>query len=150
MSSQDELEYKRELVSQLRARHWHVQEHEDKYALFIPDLSIARNRVEPWIEVKYRRELPPTLHSMKHWTAGQQEWLEKRGRAGSGYCFMLLGVPGHHYLWRWQILSTVRRMSIDSAVEYCDLRTVGSVDRFVCDLWNLCGRDPVPGARQRR
>lgn len=146
MSSQDELDYKRELVDRFRTRHWDVQEHEDKQSLFIPDLSLARGRIDAWIEVKYRRQLPPTLHSMKHWTAGQQLWLENRGRAGCGYCFLLLGVPGYHYLWRWSILATVRKVSIDFAAEYCDLRVMGSADRFVCDLWNQYGRDPVPGA----
>lgn len=146
MSSQPELRYKRELVDRLWLRRWHVQEHEDRQGLFIPDLSIARNGVDIWIEVKYRDKLPPTLHSMKHWTAGQEKWLVERGQAGCGLCFLLLGVPGHHYLWKWSVLRTVRRMSIDRAIEYCHADCAGDVDNLVCWLGNQYRRPVVPGA----
>ena len=144
MSSQDELDYKRALAERLRVRGWHVQEHEDRQSLFIPDLSIAQGGFEMWIEVKYRRELPPTLHSMKHWTAGQQKWLEDRGRAGAGNCCLLLGVPGHHYLWRWPHLSTVRHLPFHLAVDNCYLHSVGSPDVIACDLWNQYGAGLAP------
>lgn len=136
MSSQPELEYKRLLLERLRARGWHCQEHEDRQELFIPDLSIARVGIDAWVEVKYRDKLPPTLNSMKHWTKGQEDWLVNRGRTGSGHCYMLLGVPGHHYLWWYGSFSIVRNLPIDEAVERCYGNVAGSLDTFACWLGN--------------
>lgn len=133
--NQKELEYKRDLIGQMRVRGWHVQEHEDKQALFIPDISAARAGIEVWVEVKYRDKLPPTLHSMKHWTAGQQDWLERRGAAGNGHCFLLLGVPGRHSLWRWTELTIARHRPTDRALVLC-FHSATTVDGLVCALYN--------------
>lgn len=133
--NQKELAYKRDVGRIMHARGWHVQEHEDKQSLFIPDLSAARAGKDVWIEVKYRDKLPPTLHSMKHWTAGQQGWLEKRGAAGSGNCFLLLGVPGHHVLWHWTELAAVRHKPITAAFSFCFCGS-STIDGLVCGLYN--------------
>lgn len=103
-----ELKYKHELMALLRGLKFKVQDHEDMIQPFIPDLSFSFARTDGWIEVKYVDKLPASLGAIKHFTYGQQQWLVNRGMAGSGHCYLLVGTPGGHYLWRWSALGAVR------------------------------------------
>ncbi len=107
----NEGQYQKDVIAALEARGWAVQAHNDE-ANFIPDLSFSANYVDGWIELKWADKLPKTLGSIKHWTKGQEEWLSKRGRAGSGHCYLLLGTPKLHVLWRWTELARVRNMQM--------------------------------------
>lgn len=119
---QPELDYKRDLVTALIFHSFDMQVHEDKHSNFIPDLSFAHGGVEGWIEVKWCDEPPPTLDSMKHWTAGQEDWLRNRGRAGGGHCYLLVGTPKLHVLWKYGALAEVRRASWTHAVSRATLK----------------------------
>lgn len=125
--------YKKEMVVILRSRRWHVQEHEDRQSLFIPDLSLARDSNNHWWEVKYRDRAPPTLNSVKHWTKGQEDWLIKRGEAGGGMCFLIFGVPGLNVAWQCMDLKHIRYMRWNYALERAYAKTP-SLDSLICAL----------------
>lgn len=91
----DEMDYKKSIVFALEGLRFDVQEHEDKFSRYIPDLSFASGNVDGWAEVKYCRNLPATLRNIDHFTAGQVVWLENRYKKGSGLCGLILGVRGH-------------------------------------------------------
>ncbi len=110
MTFKDELEYKHEIMSLLKGRRWSVQAHEDKISNYIPDLSFGFQRVDGWIEVKYLPRVPKSLAAIPHYTYGQQEWLINRGAKGSGHCYLWVGTPNAHYLWRWSSLAEARVM----------------------------------------
>lgn len=114
----NETDYKRDFAEALRYHDCVTQEHEDKIANFIPDLSIAGAGIDGWIEVKYCGKVPGTLDSIKHYTMGQQDWLIQRGRAGSGWCFLLVGTPELHVLWRFGSLASVRNIPFKHARAY--------------------------------
>jgi hypothetical protein len=112
----DEKEYKRDFAEAMRYYGMQTQEHEDKFANFIPDLSFANGGIEGWIEVKYCHDMPKTLDSLEHWTAGQEQWLVERGRAGTGWSFLLVGTPQIHALFRYGCLSSVRMQPFEVAL----------------------------------
>lgn len=94
---------------------WECQPHEDKVSNFIADLSFSANKVDGWMELKWCDQEPGTLNSIDHWTKGQEQWLERRGKAGSGMCFLVLGTPRQCYAWKWDKLSKVRNLSFTAA-----------------------------------
>lgn len=142
-----ELDYKRRVLEALIFHSWQVQEHEDKQSNFIADVSFSANRADGWIEVKYCEEAPVSLGAIPHWTRGQEGWLFDRGRVGSGHCYLLVGTPEGNFLWRYDVLSTVRNQSFSSALQYAMIR-----ER---DIFGLAGemnlqivsRARVPGGR---
>lgn len=105
-----ELKYKHDLMEALQAYGYHVQAHEDSISNYIPDLSIAGNFVDAWVEVKYCRTPPKTLGTIKHYTKGQESWLIQRGRAGCSHCYLLVGTPKLHLLLPWFHLHKARDM----------------------------------------
>ena len=119
----DELRYKHHVCDLLRAMGADVQQHEDKIENFIPDLSYAIGNIDGWIEVKYLRKTPKTLADLGHLTIGQIEWLKKRGKHGSGQCWLLIGSEQDQlsYLWHYHQLSGVRHLDWAEATvaAYC-------------------------------
>jgi len=111
----NEIQYKRRVMAGLKAKGWHLQEHEDSLQSYIPDVSFGCSGVDGWIEFKYVKKFPTTLAHIDHWTRGQEDWLINRGRSGSGHCYLLLGTPDLHLVWRWQDLSRVRHIPFESA-----------------------------------
>jgi hypothetical protein len=111
-----ELDYKHDVISILRGMGWNVQAHEDMIEKFIPDLSFGSARQDGWIELKYVNKLPKSLGAIPHFTHGQQEWLIKRGMKGSGHCYLLVGSPDGHFIWRWSALGAVRDLPWAEAV----------------------------------
>lgn len=110
-----ELKYKHELMALLRGLKFKVQDHEDMIQPYIPDLSFSFARTDGWIEVKYLPKAPTSLSAIKHYTHGQQQWLVNRGMVGSGHCYLLVGTPDMHYLWRWSSLGAARDEPWDRA-----------------------------------
>lgn len=103
-----ELDYKHNISELLIGLGWSTQPHEDMISNFIPDLSFGYFGSDGWIEVKFLNKIPKSLGSIPHYTYGQQNWLIKRGRMGSGRCYLWVGTPGQHYVWRWDQLQGVR------------------------------------------
>lgn len=74
---------------------WDAQRHEDKYSDSIPDVSFARGGVDGWLELKIIPAWPKKANTpinLSHLRPGQVNWLEDRGRAGNGACYLLLAV----------------------------------------------------------
>lgn len=117
----DELEFKRAVAAALQVFGWQTQEHEDSVGSFIPDLSFSANFVSGWIEVKYCHKPPKTLGAIKHYTKGQEDWLVRHGRAGSGHCYLLVGTPEESRLARWDALSQLRDRPWVAAAPLCKL-----------------------------
>jgi hypothetical protein len=105
-----ELEYKHNVMDLLKGLKFKVQAHEDKISNFIPDLSFSFARRDGWIEMKYLNRAPKTLDAIGHYTHGQQEWLTTRGAVGSGHCYLWVGTPNAHFLWRWSDLGAIRHL----------------------------------------
>lgn len=132
-----EIDYKKGVVAALIARNWSVQMHEDKLSNFIPDLSFGANFVDGWIEVKWQDRAPKTLHDIKHFTAGQEDWLIKRQRAGNGHCYLLVGTPRIHLIWKAHHLPEVRKMAWAKARAFAAIEAASvpdlvlSMDRFM-------------------
>ena len=108
-----EQEYKRKLVALLQERGAHTQLHEDKDMNYVPDLSCAINGCDWWIEIKYCKKVPPKLSSIEHYTKGQRDWLVKRGQAGGGRCYLLVGLPQFELLIDYSQLLKLHDRSID-------------------------------------
>lgn len=87
------------------ARAWHAQRLEDAYSPSIPDLSWAAQGTEGFIELKALDSWPARRLNLRrscHLSEGQVEWLEARGQAGTGRCFILLRAGRLHLLWHWK------------------------------------------------
>ncbi len=144
-----ESDYVKELIGTMKYHGWDVQVHQDKNVNFIPDLSFGVARTDGWIEVKYQDTPPATLGSIDHYTMGQQQWLIDRGRAGSGNCFLLLGTPSMHAVWRYQSLEGVRNMPLTHARKFAwieDHRSpslIRRMDAVLRDRRELLQRGPV-------
>ena len=121
-----EQEYKRAVANALRTMGWSIQEHEDRQASFIPDLSFGAYGVDGWIEVKYRDRMPPLgLGSIRHYTKGQEDWLIDRAAAGSGQCYLLLGTAHGSYAWHHSALRNARAATWVGAQSLCCCRAPG-------------------------
>ena len=118
--------YKRKVTSDLKARGFSIQYHEDSYENFIPDISFGAHGIDGWVEVKWLTEFPKTIDHIKHYTMGQQQWLMNRGKAGSGMCYLLIGHPEIHMLWGWKSLADIRHIPWDAACMASD-RMSGTV-----------------------
>lgn len=118
LSYRDEAAYKNALVDAFHYLGWEAQRHEEKVANHVPDLSFSGNKKDGWIEVKWCDRDPVSLQSLQHWTRGQEQWLYDRGRVGSGHCYLLVGTPRRHILWRYDVLATVRGQTFESALHY--------------------------------
>lgn len=116
MSRYLEANYKQDVFGALVYHGWDVEIHEDKFQNFIPDMSFANKGIDGWIELKWQDSPPATLGSIDHWTRGQEDWLTRRGRSGSGHCFLMVGTPNMHALWRYGTLSSVREIKWQSAL----------------------------------
>lgn len=82
--------FKKSLVRIMGTR-WHVQSHEDKYSLGIPDISFGARGVNGWIELKQARESKTGIIKPQKFTAPQINWLGRRQRHG-GNCFVMVKV----------------------------------------------------------
>jgi hypothetical protein len=112
----NEAKYRKELVRLLAERGCEVQAHEEMHFNYVPDVSIAANGRDGWIELKYLQAAPKTLGHIDHYTKGQEQWLIKRGEAGCGSCFLVVGTPDIHVIWRWDSLKKIRNIPWGAAV----------------------------------
>lgn len=130
-----EQQFKLDVMLALEGRRFKCQAHEDRHTKYIPDVSFSGNYVDGWMEVKFCTRAPATLGSLKHWTKGQEQWLRDMGRAGSGHCYLLVGVGPQDamrsYLWRWDDLTAVRGMKFADAVRRARIQAGGVPDLAV-------------------
>lgn len=84
---------------------WHAQRHEDRLSAGVPDVSYACGGADGWIELKRIRAFPvlPKTPVRTNLTIQQALWLEARGRAGAGRCFVLVRSPRGVHLFRWSV-----------------------------------------------
>lgn len=113
----NELKYKHNVMGILKGLGWAVQAHEDMISKFVPDLSFGSGGADGWLELKYLNDPPKSLGAIHHYTRGQEDWLIRRGKIGSGHCYLLMGTQHHNYLWRWDALGEVRSLPWPEAVE---------------------------------
>lgn len=114
-----ELEFKRDLIQTLQFIDWVVQAHEDRISSYISDLSFSGRGVDGWIEVKYINEPVKILDDIPHWTKGQEDFLVSRGQVGSGHCYLIVGTPNGIGVWKWDVLSRVRKLPWAEACRHC-------------------------------
>lgn len=89
-------------LSKRVGRRWDAQRHEDRFQLGVPDLSWAARGCDGWIELKALDRMPPrVLNLSRSFTPEQCTWLERRGRAGSGRCFLFGRFGQVHLLVHW-------------------------------------------------
>lgn len=127
-----ELQYKHEFMELMRGRGFRVQAHEDIISKFISDLSFSGAGIDGWIEIKYCEKAPKSLGSIPHYTYGQQEWLTSRGAVGGGHCYLLVGTPIGHFLWRYSVLGVARDLpwSESTALAQC-VMNLGEIPLFL-------------------
>lgn len=111
----DETDYQKHFQIGLEAIGISSQAHEDSISNFIPDVSFSGHGIDGWVEVKYCKKPPKTLGSIKHWTKGQEAWLKEFGAKGNGHCYLLVGVPGWHYLFHYSHLAKARTAPFSTA-----------------------------------
>jgi hypothetical protein len=79
----------------LKERSFSTQWHEDSTTNDIPDSSIAAHGWDGWLEYKFQASPAPVLKLIgakgNQLSYGQLNWLEKRGQAGCGLCFLVVG-----------------------------------------------------------
>lgn len=115
----NEQEYKKLVMGILRAKGWKMQEHEDAYRNFIPDVSFGALGVDGWIEFKYTPHPHKTLGCIRHYTKGQENWLIERGLSGSGHCYLWIGGEHEHYILKWDVLRRARSMPWSDLSHVC-------------------------------
>lgn len=77
----------------------HVQNHEDKNAVGIPDISYGINDINGWIEAKYIKKWPISgIVKCDHLTPQQKNWLSARGMTG-GHCYLILQVDNEYMIF---------------------------------------------------
>lgn len=111
----NEADFSKAIQTAMNYLGWECQSHEDKISNFIPDLSFSANKMDGWMELKWCNEEPGTLNSIDHWTKGQEDFLTRRGKVGSGLCFLVLGTPKQVYAWKWDKLARVRHVPFVAA-----------------------------------
>ena len=96
---------------------WDAQRHEDSISRGIPDVSYAIEGADGWIELKSLDQWPVRPGTPVHIriTPEQVAWLETRGDAGGGRCFVLLRVGREHLLVRWCRCRSLLRDTITQA-----------------------------------
>lgn len=95
--------FKRYLVNLMGTR-WHVQSHEDRYSLGIPDLSYGINGINGWIELKQIEKWPKnddTPVAPKKYTSLQVNWIISRGKKG-GNCYIMIKVKNDYFIFDWR------------------------------------------------
>ena len=88
---QHETNFWKQLNRAMRGR-WHAQRHEDSSSVGIPDVSAGiGGHTDVWIELKALAK-PPVRRFTPRIRVNQLNWLEKRGTAGHGACFVMTRV----------------------------------------------------------
>lgn len=141
---ESEKHYKRDLVLRLVGLGWSVQEHEDKFCRYIPDLSFSASGKSGWIEVKYEKSPPKTLSAIKHFTKGQEQWLKLHGERGQGHCYLLVGSPGFHVVFHHSELGSVLR-----ATKFRDFGGEKSITDLVLRMGQLISSHKAPKIKLR-
>lgn len=143
--NQSESDYKNSLEGMFRFMGFEAERHEDQHRNFIPDMSFAGNRTDGWMEVKWCDVDPPSLGALAHWTRGQEQWLHDRGRKGSGHCYLLVGTPRRHILWRYDSLAAVRGQRFEAAMLYaiCVASDLEDLSAFLAKWIRPPGRVPA-------
>lgn len=88
-------------------RRWHVQRHEDRYSLDIPDLSYGLGGTDGWIELKTIPRWPANPAkpvAIPHLRPGQVNWIEDRNRYGNCNTWMLLVVGATPAIAEWALI----------------------------------------------
>jgi len=111
--------------------YWHVQRHEDKLTLGIPDVSFGIGGGGGWIELKYLHEWPKmvnTVVSIDHYTSEQRRWLRNRGRYNQN-CWLFLRVGKDEFmLFDWQQAQMVGQLTKRELIVQCDHIWSGKID----------------------
>jgi hypothetical protein len=126
----NESDYREVIVGALGGIGADVQRHEDYMGNYVPDVSYAMHGFDGWLELKYVNKLPRSLGSIRHYTAGQEQWLIKRGLRGSGHCYLLVGTPDTHAVFHWSVLRGARNLPLEQ-VPYVEFTALGDL---VCYL----------------
>lgn len=126
----DEDDYRDKFAAALEARGWVTQRHEDAYHNFIPDLSISGNGIDGWVEVKYCKKTPLNLDCIAHYTKGQEMFLRRHGAAGSGHCYLLVGLSDWNLLIRWDALKGIRSCPFDALPSNIGVRGTKTIDEM--------------------
>lgn len=90
--------------------HCHIQRHEDKYSVGIPDFSYGWDNADGWVELKTlaREPKPKTVFDfdLKYLKPEQRNWMSKRAASGSGRVYLICWVdPDTMYAWRWPVVA---------------------------------------------
>ena len=99
------------VCSRLRGLGFDVQRHEDALSAGIPDLSYACGGADGWVELKSigawpKQEETPVRLGVR---TEQVNWLERRGRTGSGRVFLFarVGSDQTFLLFHWHAVRAV-------------------------------------------
>jgi hypothetical protein len=99
---------------------WDARRHEDALGAGVPDVSYGCGGADGWIELKALDRWPArpdTLVRLDNLTPEQLRFLENRGRAGGGRCFVLLAVGGQYLLFRWDQARRLREGATRAELE---------------------------------
>jgi hypothetical protein len=110
-----------EMVSAAMYGLWHVQRHEDKHSVGIPDVSFGMKNFNGWIELKHLEKWPPSGNIIKipHFTPQQANWLFDRDLSG-GNCWLLLRVGNEYIFIRGKNVLEVGYVEEDAIRELAD------------------------------
>jgi hypothetical protein len=114
------------LSNGMRGR-WHVQRHEDRLTAGIPDVSFAMNGIDGWIELKARARISASISLGL--SNEQAIWLYRRGKIGSGHCFVMARIGKEHLLFRYNVVNVLTiSQSMENLRHLADARWIGSID----------------------
>jgi hypothetical protein len=106
---------------------WNAQRHEDRLTAGIPDVSFALNGVDGWLELK---ALVRAGASVNLGLSNEQAiWLYRRGKIGSGHCFVLARIEKEHLLFQYNVANVLTcPQSMEGLRAMADARWAGSID----------------------
>ena len=130
----DETGYKKALIKSLQYSGWSVWKHEDKVDVGVPDLYFSGFKTEGWIEVKWLNSPVLSLGHIRHYTQVQESRLKAMGTTGSGNCFLWVGSPWGHFIWKHNSLGKgLNALPFDDAAKKCFIPANG----MNLELWRV-------------
>lgn len=117
---------------------WNAQRHEDSNDLGIPDVSFGACGIDGWLELKALARRPVRSFKIDHLTKEQVLWLEERGEAGSGCCWLCLRLGMDVALIRYGRARCLLGRSVTQAQVYELARGYWPEGQFDADQFLAC------------
>lgn len=123
-----EAEYEVMIIGALKYNDIRADPIKSKNNNYVPDLVFSGKWTTGLIEVKMNPD-SVGLGAIDHWTRGQQDFLERHGRLGSGHSYLWVWSPGVQAVFHWESFPLLREGSWSDCLLLASYKS-----RFLADL----------------